>query len=345
MNDWQFLGRRVLAVSPWPPLEDGIARYAEQLVEALPDREFIRVSLPGGNGERVYRLARGARFLKLLPLLPRVDETLVMYLPDYYIDGRAAGRLLAHVSLWLVSRLRPATFVMHEPEHEFVPGSVWRARVSFAILERVRRRQWAGVKRLVFHSEWERQRFVERFPGRPGREELVVEHGSFFTSPVAGVSREEARARLELPVDRIILLCIGFLSPSKPAKGFERAVDAVGRAGRGDLDLHVVGSAIRRPVPEVERYVAELRALIERTPNAHLHERFVPDDEFDLWIRAADAVVAPYRAASSSGVVARSHLLGTRLIASAVGGISDQLHERDIPFASDDELVEVIRAL
>lgn len=342
---WEFLGRRVLVVSPWPPLEDGIARYAEQLVESLPDREFVRVGLPGGSGDRIYRLWRGARFFRALPLLRGVDDMLVMYHPDYYVDGRALGRLLAHVSLWVASRLRPTTFVIHEPEHELVPGSVWRARLSFSLLERIRRREWAGVRRLVFHSEWERHRFAQRFPGRPPREEIVVEHGSFFTSPVDGVSSSMARERLGLPHERLVLLCIGFLSPEKPAKGFERAVEAVGQAGRPDLDLHVVGSAIRRPVPEVAQYVAGLRALISRTPNVELHERFVSDEEFDLWIRAADAVVVPYRAASSSGVVARAHLLDTRVIASAVGGISDQLHERDIAFANDTELVAVIRSL
>jgi glycosyltransferase involved in cell wall biosynthesis len=93
----------------------------------------------------------------------------------------------------------------------------------------------------------------------------------------------------------------------------------------------------------VARYVEGLRELAAATPNVELHERYVSDEEFDLWIRAADAVVVPYRAASSSGVVARAHLLGTRLIASAVGGIAGQLADGDIPFADDDELVEVIR--
>jgi glycosyltransferase involved in cell wall biosynthesis len=342
-DEWGFLGRRVLVVSPWPPLEDGIARYAEQLVQALSDREFVRAGLPGGSGDGVYRLWTGLRFLKLLPLTRGVDDILVMYHPDYYVQGRALGRLVAHLALWVVSRRKPTTFVIHEPEHELAPEIGGRGALAFRLLERVRRREWRGVAGLVFHTEWERRRFAQRFPGRPGRAERVVTHGSFFSSPVERVSAAEARERLGLPAERPILLCIGFLSPEKPAKGYERAIQAVGRAGRDDLQLHVVGSAIRRPVPEVARYVEGLRELAAATPNVELHERYVSDEEFDLWIRAADAVVVPYRAASSSGVVARAHLLGTRLIASAVGGIAGQLADGDIPFADDDELVEVIR--
>jgi glycosyltransferase involved in cell wall biosynthesis len=342
-DEWRFLGRRILAVSPWPPLEDGIARYADQLVASLRDREFVRVGLPGGSGDGVYRLWSGARFLKVLPLVRGVDHILVMYHPDYYVQGRALGRLVAHLSLWLVSRRRPTTFVIHEPEHELDPSVGGRGRIAFRLLERVRRRQWAGVAAVVFHSDWERERFARRFPGRDGRSELVVAHGSFFTSPIELVSTAEARERLELPAGRVILLCIGFLSPSKPAKGFERAVEAVGRAGRSDVELHIVGSAIRRPVPEVTAYVESLRELVARTPNVTLHERYVSDEEFDLWIRAADAVVAPYRAASSSGVVARAHLVGTRVIGSGVGGITGQLHPGDVAFSTDDELVNVIR--
>ena len=75
-----------------------------------------------------------------------------------------------------------------------------------------------------------------------------------------------------------------------------------------------------------------------------LHEQFVDDEAFDLWIRAADAVLTPYRAASSSGVVARCQLLGTRVITSNVGGLAEQAGDDDIVFDDDAGLAEAIRA-
>jgi glycosyltransferase involved in cell wall biosynthesis len=334
----------VLVVSPFPPAEDGIARYADQLVKTLADRTFVRLALPGGEGEFVHRLWGGPRPLWILPAARGVDDVLVMYHPDYYIQGGLLGQLAGHIALWLVSRLRRTTFVVHEPEHPRATEIGRRGKLEFWLLESVRRRVWAGVAGVVFHTDWERKRFAARFPGRARRTERLVTHGAFFTSGVQA-SAAEARRRLQLPGDRVILLCIGFLSPEKPDKGYERAIAAVREAGLEQVELRIVGSPIRRPVPEVELYVEKLRKLAAETPNVTLHERFVSDEEFDLWILAADAVVVPYRAASSSGVVARAHLLGTRLIASAVGGIADQLRPEDLRFKTDEELVEAIRSL
>jgi glycosyltransferase involved in cell wall biosynthesis len=95
----------------------------------------------------------------------------------------------------------------------------------------------------------------------------------------------------------------------------------------------------------VDRYAAELRDLVARTAGVELHERYVSDEEFDLWIRAADAVVVAYRTAASSGVVERAHLLGTTVITSGAGGISEQERPGDLHFDTDAELVDVIRAL
>jgi glycosyltransferase involved in cell wall biosynthesis len=341
-REFDFLGARVLIVSPLPPAQDGIARYSQQLMNELDDRRFVRLALPGGEGEAVRVLWGGARPLWILRHALGVDDVLVMYHPDYYIQGSVFSQLAGYAALWLVSRLRRTTFVIHEPDHERAIELGRRGRVEFWLLERARRIHWRSVAGAVFHTEWERQQFSERFPGGRRRADHLVTHGSFFT-PLVDVSPGEARRRLGLAGGRVLLLCIGFLSPEKPDKGYERAITAVGALGREDVELHVVGAPIARPVPEVERYVSNLRRLVDATPNVSLHERFVSDEEFDLWIRAADAVVVPYRAARSSGVVARTHLLRTRLIASGAGGIADQLRDGDVQFSTDEQLVEAMR--
>jgi glycosyltransferase involved in cell wall biosynthesis len=230
---------------------------------------------------------------------------------------------------------------MHEVDEPVPEGYGPVGSRAVRLEECLRRRLWSRRVRLVFHTDWELRQFTERFPPA-GREERLVTHGAFFTTTVRA-SREEARRHLGLPAERTVLLCIGFFSPEKPDKAYDAAIRAVGRAAVDGLELHVVGSAIARPVPEVARYVEELRELAAETPNVQLHERFVSDEEFDLWIRAADAVVVPYREATSSSVAARAGLLGTPRICRAVGGIADQLGAGDLRFDTDQELVDVIR--
>ena len=342
-SEWEFLGPRLVAVSPFPPANDGIGTYCQQLVETLAaaGRTVLRVGLPGGGGDAVERLAGRLRPLRLLGHARPGDELLVMYHPHYFVKGHWRERMFTYASLLALTRLRRTTFVVHEVDDP-VPldfGPIGSRAV--ALEEALRRRLWSRRVRLVFHTEWERSEFAERFPATD-REEHLVTHGAFFTTSVSA-SKAEAREQLGLAPDRVALLCIGYLSPEKPDKAYDVAMRAVGEAGVDGLDLHVVGSPIARPVPEVAEYVEMLRALAAERESVHMHERFVSDEEFDLWIRAADALVLPYRAATSSGVAARASLLGTPMIGRRVGGIADQLGPDDVGFESDEELVDAIR--
>jgi glycosyltransferase involved in cell wall biosynthesis len=150
-----------------------------------------------------------------------------------------------------------------------------------------------------------------------------------------------ARERLDLRLDPHILLCIGFLSPHK---GADEVARAVAEAANERVELHIVGEPIC-DYPHVLAYVAELRDLVEDIPGVTMHEGYVSDEDFDLWIRAADAVVLGYRMAASSGVAVRAHLLGTPLITTAVGGLAEQLTDGDRRYASQDALVTMVREM
>jgi glycosyltransferase involved in cell wall biosynthesis len=338
--EWSFLGTRVLVVSPFPPKPDGIGRYTDQLLAALPDRQFVRLGIPGGGGDVVRHLSGGLRPLLILAYARGIDDVLVMYHPTYFHHGGGITRLASHLSLWLLSRLAPITFVIHEPDDLRAVNIGRRGKLQFWLLERVRRRLWRDVRALVFHTGWERGSFAARFPAGPRRVERLVTHGNFFVSQI-DAPRADARRALDLPHDRAVALLIGFLSPHKR---YDRVIDLFGAAGLRGLDLHIVGAPIT-DWPDVMQHVDDVRAAAARTPNVHMHERFVTDSEFDLWIRAADAVLVPYATASSSGVVARTHLLGTKLISSGAGGIADQLLSADLVYEDDAGLAEALRTV
>jgi glycosyltransferase involved in cell wall biosynthesis len=151
------------------------------------------------------------------------------------------------------------------------------------------------------------------------------------------MTKERARARLALRVDGPLFVCAGFVQPDK---GFDRAIRAFATAGsRGRLAI--VGS-VREATPDNLRYAGDLRGLAERFVNVAVIERFVDDEDFDAWIRAADVFVLPYRRAWSSGALARAQRLGTPAFVAAVGGLAEQAGERDRVFGTDDELVELM---
>lgn len=335
--EWGFLGRRLLVVSRFPPAQDGIARYAGQLDLVLREgRELVELGIPFGGGDRVRALWGGMRPLRIILHAGRAREVLVHYHPHYFIRGRWGNRLLSYAALAIVARTLRTAWIVHEPDDPRPDEIGRRGRLQFAVEERLRRAFWAGADALVFHSETERAAFTRRFPGR--RAERVHAHGAFFV-PETRESRGEARAALGVAADRKLVLLIGFLSPHK---GYERAIAAFSEANLDDADLHIVGSPIR-PTPEVERHVAELREHAARTPRLFLHERFVSDEDFDRWVRAADVLLTPYHSAASSGVMARAQMLGTPVITSAAGGLAEQAGPADRAFGTQAELVAALR--
>lgn len=332
-DPWTDLSGRVVMVARYAS-NDGIGRYATQLAAAYGrGRTFVRVGILEGPGDYGRPLHRGPRALWLLRDARRHDDVVVHYHPHYYVRGGRASRIAAQVSWALLSGMRRVTRVAHETD----PSA--RSRLE----EAAARWAWRTAARVIFHSEWERQRHLSRFGSGRGQELVVVEHGDFFMSGATGLSQVAARRALGLQADRTIVLIIGYLSPSHPDKGYDRAIEAVSAAAQPGLELHIVGSPIREDA-EVEALLAELRRATA-DPHVWLHEAFVDDDTFDVWVRAADAVLTPYRTASSSGVLARARLLGARIITSDVGGLAEQAGPEDIVFSDDAGLLEAIRSL
>src|SRR5262249_3099760 len=151
-----------------------------------------------------------------------------------------------------------------------------------------------------------------------------VPHALAPASGADGVSRDDARRRLGIAdAPQPVFVCVGFLQPSK---GFDRAVEAFARASARERhpastaapsgSLYLVGS-VRDETGENLAHVETLTRRVAQVRGAHLVERFLSDEEFDLWIAAADRVVLPYRRAWSSGVLAHAHAVGTRAIVAA----------------------------
>ncbi len=195
-----------------------------------------------------------------------------------------------------------------------------------------------AVTTISVHTELERSDFVAAF-GIEASRVSVADHGAYFERRTT-VDREAARARLGIPEDAFVFLSIGFLQPHK---GFDRAVRAFAGLGDHGCRLEVVGS-LRVEDTEYVAYLDELRELVGETPGAALHEGYVSDAVFDVWIVAADVLVLPYRLIWSSGVCERAALYRRPVIASRTGGLADQVPGDAVLVADDGELAAAMRS-
>lgn len=335
--------RRVV-ISTFPPRRDGIARYAEQLSKSLNRTgPVMRIGLPGSLAHHVIRVRGGLRPLRILSLTRRSDEILLMWHPEFYVSGPLVSRMAAYVALGLVFRRRTVMVYVHELPAPARGRYAWGFLIA-PIEQALQRWCWSSRAQLCFHSRVERDEFARRVFGGPRHAErgIIVDHRAHFR-PYADVDQARARQLLGLTAtqDDFVFLCIGFLGHHK---GFDRAIQAFGRLPAGSARLYVVGSALYE-LPEVVEHVQDLRTLAATVPSVILVERFVNDAEFDHWIRAANAVLLPYRSAASSSVLARAILLGTAVIASTAGALPEQIGQNGTVVRSDEELADAMRSL
>lgn len=101
-----------------------------------------------------------------------------------------------------------------------------------------------------------------------------------------------------------------------PYKGLDLLADAMQLLGpRNDIELRVVGNGPESP--ELDR----LRAL----PGVTVENRWVPETEVGDILAWSDALVLSYREASQSGVAAAAIAAHRWVVATRVGGITEQL--------------------
>jgi glycosyltransferase involved in cell wall biosynthesis len=288
----------------------------------------VVVSPPDGGGDVRVRFWSGRPFRAAARVSSEEDRVVVHFQPALYYRRRAPlAKIAASWRLLRLCRRRPRTeIVIHEAD----PPKRWRPD------HRLLARAFRAAPLLLFHTEAERRALERSYRVRVRGE--VVPHTDGIRVAAAS-TRSEARRRLGVREDQPLLVCAGFLHPDK---GYERAVDAFARAGRGRL---VIVGGVRDETPENLAYARWLREVVAATPGASMIEDFLPDAEFDDWLAAADAVVLPYRRSWSSGALARAQVLGTPAIVTDVGGLAEQASDHDVVVRDDVELVAAVAAV
>ena len=315
-------------VSPYPPLRDGIAAYAQQQVAALRrDGHDVEVLSPGPSAAHYHLDLVGPRgALALAKRVVGYDLVIVQFHPDFFYPPGAGQSDRAAVGLALsaaFARAKRVEVVVHEVDYRYGRGTSPAALIT--------RQLWRRVDQISVHSQSEVDSFREAF-GVQSSHIRVVDPGATFV-PHTPLDQAQARASLGIAQDATVFLSIGFIQPHK---GFDRAVRAFSGMGRGGVRLDVVGS-VRVEDPAFVRYADDLEGLAARIPGAHVHLGFVSDELFDRWIVASDVVVLPYREIWSSSVMERALLFGRRVIATRVGALVEQAHEEDGVTIVDDD--------
>lgn len=168
----------------------------------------------------------------------------------------------------------------------------------------------------------------------------VVPHGSYVGAYPDAIAGADARARLGLPAQGPVLL---FLGAVRGYKGTDDLVAAFGAVEDPSARLLIAGK------PRGTGIEARLAAAAAADRRIVLALRYVADEELQVWLRAADAVVLPFREILTSGSAILALSFGRPVVAPALGCLPETvpqaagvLYDPDAPGALAGALRRVL---
>ena len=149
------------------------------------------------------------------------------------------------------------------------------------------------------------------------REKLhVIPHGSYAGEYPDHIDRATARQRLGLNARERVFLFIGAL---RAYKGVDDLILAFRGLCAPDARLVIAGRAAR---PEI---CTQLRSAAGSDPRIRLCMDFIPPDELQVYLRACDVVVLPFRDILTSGSAILALSFGRPVIAPAIGCLPETI--------------------
>ena len=184
--------------------------------------------------------------------------------------------------------------------------------------------QYRFAHHIFVHTEAMKKELLEGFDV-PEAGTTVIPIGVNNSVPDTDLTPSMAKRRLGInDRDRTIL----FFGHIGPYKGLELLVTAFQRivATNPDYRLVIVG----KPKRGCEKYLDEIqRTIRDNAGRERVIQRieFIPDEETELYFKAADVLVLPYTQVFQSGVIVLGYTFGLPVIAADVGSLREDIIE------------------
>ena len=167
---------------------------------------------------------------------------------------------------WTVHNIRP-----HEQKYPLLERWFWRIFLP-------------SLDGIICMSEAGRQELLREHPQTRSVPTFTIPLGHYRGAYPDVVSKDQARAALDIPKERMVALFIGQI---RPYKGVAELIRCFVEAKLTDAELLVAGKA-------EEGMARAIRRTAAAAPNVRLALAFIPRDELQLYLRAADLVILPF---------------------------------------------------
>jgi len=283
----------------------------ETAVHAAPPGVPVRYAFRGIYGEApaLLRGVRYARAWREITAAAKREQPQIAHL-HYFLFPPAD---------WLaVQRLRHQGVRIVITAHDVIPFNVG----SRSLLPSIFRSIYGSADRIIVHAQHNRRELLQHFPVDEGKV-AVIPHGHYL--PYTGdilLDRATARAKLDVADRDPILLFFGQI---KRVKGLDVLLKAMPQVitRYPNVLLLIAGQVWKDDWGRYQAIIDGLGLI------AHVHARLehIPDEDVEMYYRAADVVVLPYRHIYQSGVLLMTYSYARPVVASQVGGIAEVVRD------------------
>jgi D-inositol-3-phosphate glycosyltransferase len=189
--------------------------------------------------------------------------------------------------------------------------------------------QYRLADHIFVHSETMKLELSEQFGVQKDRVS-VIPFGINNAVPTTRISRGEARQRLGLDDNKKTILFFGRITPYK---GLEYLIDAFDELVQRQDEYRLVIAG--RPENDCRSYWSAIQKRMQDTVKSGrimLRAEHIPDDETELFFKAADVLVLPYRYVYQSGVLFLAYSFGLPVLATDVGSLKEEIVEGNTGF-------------
>lgn len=127
-------------------------------------------------------------------------------------------------------------------------------------------------------------------------------------------TKESARKELNITTKNVILF-FGLISPYK---GLEKLIEAFTAMRHHDTTLLIVGESYEH----MGRYTRQINKS-NLAENILLHNKFINNENIELYFKSADVLVLPYYSGTQSGILMMAYAFGVPVVATNVGGSAE----------------------
>jgi D-inositol-3-phosphate glycosyltransferase len=183
--------------------------------------------------------------------------------------------------------------------------------------------QYQLVDHIFVHTERMKQEVLSDF-GIQERKVSVIPFGINNTVPNTGMTTLDARGMLGISTSDKTMLCYGQIAPYK---GLEYLISAFTELLKRDRNYRLIIAG--KPKWDEIYWNQIVQVMIDGGVRERVIERIehVPDEETELYFKAADVLILPYIHIFQSGVLFLGYSFGLPVIAADVGSLKQEIIE------------------